>query len=120
MSYGYLIASSSSIPEIQKSRRFKFLLLDSSNGFYIYSRLEESNELTIRNGQKSLITDAGKHFIANVSSPFFFMDYLLTKKQNEFDLVEFAKNDIRMKNFKTLHLSNFKDLVLNNLYMVTS
>lgn len=120
MSYGYLVASSSSIPEIQKSRRFRFFLLDSSDGFYIYSRLEESNELTIRDGQKSLITDAGAFFIASIPVKIFFMDYLLVNKKNETDLIKAVKSDIKLKNFKTVHLPNFKEVVLNDLYMVIS
>ena len=119
MSYGYLIASTSPIPELQKNRRFKFLLLDSSDGYYFYSRLEERNELTIRDSQKSVITDAGKSFITSMLPPFFFMDYLLTKKQNESDLIQIIKKDVKVNNFKTLRISNLKELDLNVLHKVS-
>lgn len=120
MSYGYLIASSSSTLEIQKSRRFKFTLLDSFDGLYIYSRLEESNELTIRDDRKSLITNAGKSFISSIPSPFFFMDFLLTNRVGELDMIKASKKYIKAKNFTTISLSNLKELALNRLYMVTS
>jgi hypothetical protein len=56
MSYGYLIGSKNPIPELQKSRRFKFTVIGQSENLFLYSRPEESNELTQRLGDMSSLT----------------------------------------------------------------
>lgn len=118
MSYGYLVASTNPIPELQKHRRYRFLLIDSSKGFYVYSRLEESHELTTRQGEKSVITAAGKVFFSSIPTPFFFMDYLLIKKQCEADVAQIAKKTVRIGSFKTIRITTVEEFSLNCLYEI--
>jgi len=92
----HLVASKSPIPELQKHRRFKFSLIESSGDFYAYSRLEESNELTIRQHEKSFFTSAGREFFASIPKPFFLVDFLLTKKQSEADIVKAVKSNLNL------------------------
>jgi len=119
MSYGYLVVSRSPISEIQKHRRFRFSPIESSNDFFAYSRLEESNELTIRQGANSIFTPAGKEFFSSIPKPFFLSDYLLTKKQSEAEIVNLVKSKIKNRCFEKLRLTSEEKLSLNCLYEVS-
>ena len=118
MSYGYLVISTRPIPELQKNRRFSFALIESSDGFFAYTRLEERNELTIRHGEKTQFTPAGKDFFSALPKPFFFMDYLLMNKQGEKDLINTAKSILKTCRFSKIHIDAGKELSLNCLYEV--
>ncbi len=118
MSYGYLVMSTSPISELQKHRRFKFSLIESSDIFFAYSRLEESNELTIRQGEKSLLTSAGRDFFSSIPKPFFLMDYLLTKKQSETEVINIAKLSLKSRSFRKIRIAANEALSLNCLYEV--
>lgn len=119
MSYGYLVASTSPIPDLEKHRRFKFSLIESSDDFYAYSRLEESNELTIRQDKKSLFTSAGKEFFSSIPKPFFLVDYLLTRKQSEAEIVKAVQSNLKARSFKKIRIISDKELSLNYLYEVS-
>ncbi len=118
MSYGYLVVSTSPISELQKHRRFKFSLIESCDDFFAYSRLEESDELTIRQGEKSLLTSAGKDFFSSMPKPFFLMDYLLTKKQSEMEVIDIAKSNLKTFSFRRMRITAGEELYLNCLYEV--
>ncbi len=119
MSYGYLVASTSPIPELQKHRRFKFSLIESSGDFYAYSRLEESNELTTRQHEKSIFTSAGREFFASIRKSFFLVDFLLTKNQSEADVVKAVKSNLNSHSFKNIRIISGKELSLNCPYEVS-
>jgi len=94
------------------------VLIESSDGFFAYTRLEESNELTILRGEKSLVTLAGKNFFSALPKPFFFMDYLLINKQGEKDLIDTVKSILKTCRFSKIHIDAGKELSLNCLYEV--
>lgn len=118
MSYGYLVVSVSPISELQKHRIFKFSLIESSDEFFAYSRLEESNKLTIRQGEKSLLTSAGKDFFSSIPKPFFLMNYLLTKKQSEMEVINVVKSNLKIGSFRKIRIAADEELSLNCLYEV--
>lgn len=119
MSYGYMVVSRTPIAEIQKHRRFKFLLIESSDDFFAYSRLEESNELTVRQGANSIFTPTGKEFFSGIPKPFFLVDYLLTKKQSEAEIVNLVKSKLKSGNFEKIRITSEAQLALNCLYEVS-
>lgn len=118
MSYGYMIASKSSIPELLKNRTAKFVLIKSSNDFYVYSCLYESNELTVRMGEKSFFTDVGKTFFSSITKPYFFIDFLLQRRINEFDLTNIIILNVNTGSCKPIRISTDQELSLNCPYEV--
>lgn len=116
MSYGYLIGSKNPIPELPKSRRFKFTVIGPSENLFLYSRLEESNELTHRLGDMSSLTPAGRAFFSALPMPVFFMDFMLANRQGELELAAVFLSKMRGGAFKVVSPATLDRLSLNTLY----
>lgn len=115
MSYGYMIASMTPIPELQKHRRFKFSMTQFSN-LYIYSRLEETNSLTIRKSKISIITKTGEDFFSVIRGSFFLMDFLLLKNQSEAEVAKIFISDKKSPNFDLLMIKSGATILINHPY----
>lgn len=116
MSYGYMIGSNKPIPELPRSRRFKFTVIDTSKNFFLYSRLEESSELTHRKEGISNLTAAGKQFFSALPMPYFLMDYLLENRQGELDIAAVFLQKMHGGAFKVVSPVTLDTLSLNTLY----
>ena len=95
------------------------MLTDSSVDFFAYSRLEESEELTTRQGTFYFFTPTGIKYFSQIPNPFFLIYYLLTRNQGEKDLVSLVRTKIKNQDFIRVRLQTEERLELNCLYEVS-
>lgn len=116
MSYCFLIATANT-PWLLKSRQQNFTLIDPKEDLFFYARTDEAQTWVHRENQYYTLKASGIAFFSQLSSPIFFMYFLLGNRQSEMGVVEMMHQNIRLQNFETV-TAFLGDLKLNQIYLV--
>lgn len=119
MSYGYLVATPGPAAFLEKNRRHRFSRY-SHAGIDCYLRLEEGDSLTLRRGSTSVLTAEGAALFGAVGPTFWFMDFLMGRREGDADVLKRMQAAIDGGNVRFIELAPGTALRINRVYKVKS